>query len=379
MPTSTASAEHGAGGALREPMLAHLRALVGFDTRNPPRAVAAHGGIVDYLREALPGFRVDVHDHGAGAVSVHAVRGAPSQVFNFHLDTVPVADGWTRDPHTLTQVGDRVHGLGACDIKGAAAAMLAAAAHTKGDLALLFTSDEEANDARCIAAFLARDHGYRAAIVAEPTQCAAVLAHRGIVSAHARFGGVAGHASEARALRDSAVHRAVAWAAEALVHARALDAQSFGGLDGFRFNLGRIDGGIKGNVIAPSCDVRFGFRPLPSQSVDELLALFRGIAVPGELETFEELFRGPPLPARSGEAAAAQLEASRALAARLGLPIGEAVNFWTEASLFSQAGLDAIVFGPGDIAQAHAADEWVALEQLERVAGHYLRIIDEPR
>ena len=57
--------------------------------------------------------------------------------------------------------------------------------------------------------------------------------------------------------------------------------------------------------------------------------------------------------------------------------MGTAVNFWTEASLFSEAGLDAIVFGPGDIAQAHGADEWVTLEELERVANHYIRIIDE--
>ena len=49
--------------------------------------------IVAYLRDALPGFRVDVRDHGAGAVSLHAVRGTPTRVFNFHIDTVPAADG----------------------------------------------------------------------------------------------------------------------------------------------------------------------------------------------------------------------------------------------------------------------------------------------
>ncbi|HET9483997.1 MAG TPA: acetylornithine deacetylase, partial [Xanthomonadales bacterium] len=294
-------------------ILEHLRVLVAFDTRNPPRAIGADGGIVAYLRDALPGFRVDVRDHGAGAVSLHAVRGAPTRVFNFHIDTVPAADGWTRDPHVLAVEGGCAIGLGACDIKGAAAAMLAVASRTRGDLALLFSSDEEANDARCIRAFLAQPHGYDSAIVAEPTGAQAVLAHRGIVSAQARFAGVAGHASEARALRDNAIHRAVAWGAEALVHARALDAQSFGELAGFRFNLGRIEGGIKGNVIAPSCELRFGFRPLPSQSVDELIALFRDIAPPAHLESYEELFRGPPLPAGKGEHAVAQLKAGREL------------------------------------------------------------------
>ncbi len=358
-------------------ILAHLKALVAFDTRNPPRAIAAEGGIAAYLRDALIGFRVTVTDHGAGAVAVHAVRGKPKRVFNFHVDTVPVAEGWSRDPFALAVADGRAYGLGACDIKGAAAAMLVAANRTKGDLALLFSSDEEANDPRCLHAFLRESHGYEAAIVAEPTKGEAVLAHRGIVSAHIRFAGIAGHASEPRAMQDNAIHRAVRWSTHALAHARALDTHRFGELSGFRFNLGKIEGGIKGNVIAPSCDLRFGFRPLPSQSVDDLVALFRAIAPPSELQSFEEMFRGPPLPAGRGDAASAQLESARALATRLGLPIGPAVDFWTEASLFSEAGLTSIVFGPGDIAQAHGADEWVALDALERVARHYQRIIDE--
>lgn len=66
---------------------------------------------------------------------------------------------------------------------------------------------------------------------------------------------------------------------------------------------------------------------------------------------------------------------ARDFAEGLGLPIGHAVDFWTEASLFSQAGLNAIVFGPGDIAQAHTADEWVALPQLQTITEHYLHIL----
>ena len=59
----------------------------------------------------------------------------------------------------------------------------------------------------------------------------------------------------------------------------------------------------------------------------------------------------------------------------LRLPVGNAVDFWTEASLFSQAGLTAFVYGPGDIAQAHTADEWVALAQLQRYAESIVRIL----
>jgi acetylornithine deacetylase len=350
--------------------LKHLEALVAVDTRNPPRAIGSE--IFDYLRRSLPGaFVHTVRDHGAGSVSLLAVRGKPERVFNFHLDTVPASTQWTQDPLRLRIEGARAIGLGACDIKGAAAAMVAAANATSGDVALLFTSDEEANDARGVAAFLASGHGCREVVVAEPTQCLARVAHRGLVSATARFRGVPGHASAARALDDNAVHRAVNWGAKALAQARAWRDASFGELTGLPFNLGRIEGGIKGNVIAPDCEVRFNFRPLPSQSVDDLLALLRGMSSPRELDGLEETFRGPPLPAQSGARADAAVVQARSLAAALGLECGPAVDFWTEASLFSQAGLTAIVYGPGDIAQAHSADEWVELAQLERAARAY--------
>src|SRR5690625_7464180 len=133
--------------------LGHLEALVGFDTQNPPRNIDT-GGIFDYLRRHLPGFEIEVIDHGAGAVSMLAARGRPRRLFNVHLDTVPVSSGWQRDPHRLVVENERASGLGACDLKGAAAAMLAVANASNQPLGLLLTSDEEANDARCVDAFV---------------------------------------------------------------------------------------------------------------------------------------------------------------------------------------------------------------------------------
>jgi len=355
-------------------VLRHLEALVSFDTRNPPRAIGT-GGIFDYIRGQLPGFAVQVDDHGDGAVSLLAIRGAPQRVFNVHLDTVPSSAGWTADPLRLRVDRDRAIGLGACDIKGAAAALLAVAAHGEGDVAFLFSSDEEANDARCIDAFLATPHGFREAIVAEPTNCEAVLAHRGISSVRMRFAGQAGHASDAAALAGSAVHQAIRWGAAALEFAGSQAHLRFGGLTGLRFNIGRVEGGIKANVVAPDAELRFGFRPLPSQDIEALHAHFRGLAQTREGLVYEEAFRGPPLPC--GDVASAEIRrlAARDLADDLDLPIGNAVDFWTEASLFSRAGLVALVFGPGDIAQAHTADEWDSLDQLQKAAMHYLRMV----
>ncbi len=357
-----------------ERVLNHLDALVGYDTRNPPRAIGTDG-IFDYLCEQLPGFRIELSDHGAGAVSLLAVRGETSRLFNVHLDTVPDSPAWSADPLRL-RVGDgRAIGLGACDIKGAAACLLAAAEESSGPVAMLFTTDEEANDARCIPSFLKREHGFSEAIVAEPTNAQAVLAHRGIVSVRMQFKGQAGHASAADALELSAVHQAMRWGSRALDHVSSLSHLRFGGLTGLRFNIGRIEGGIKANMIAPEAELRFGFRPLPSQAAADLHDTFRAMADSRALAAYQETFRGPSLP--SGDVGAAEDRRLRArdLADALDLPIGNAVDFWTEASLFSAAGMTALVYGPGDIAQAHSADEWVALDQLATVTATYARLM----
>jgi acetylornithine deacetylase len=212
-------------------------------------------------------------------------------------------------------------------------------------------------------------------MVAEPTCGKAVLAHRGIQSVRARFEGRAGHASAAHGPTDSALHQAVRWSAAALDFAESRSQESFGGLRGMRFNLGRIEGGIKANMIAPEAELRFGMRPLPSVNMDDLLEDLRTLVEPAPA-VFEGTFRGSPLPADAANAEQCLREA-RALAQGLDIPVGDAVDFWTEAALFSKAGLTTFVYGPGDIAQAHGADEWVALEQLEAAARTYLRITEQ--
>jgi acetylornithine deacetylase len=359
---------------LLEDTLTHLRVLVGFDTRNPPREIGTDG-IFDYLRANLPGFDVQVTDFGAGAVNLYAVRGTPKYLFNVHMDTVPDSPHWTANPHELRVTEDRAIGLGACDIKGAAAALVAVANATQGDMALLLSTDEEANDARCIDGFLATPRDYEAIIVAEPTKGEAVLAHRGIHSVQLRFQGRAGHASGEQKPSDSAVHQGIRWGAAALDHVQKLSHERFGGLTGLRFNIGKVEGGIKANVIAPTADIRFGFRPLPSMDADQLLETFRTLVEPTPVE-FGETFRGDSLPAGDTATAETRRLAARDLADELGIPVGNAVDFWTEAALFSKAGYTTFVYGPGDIAQAHSADEWVLLDQLAHYAQTIHRIVD---
>jgi len=358
---------------LLELSLKHLQALVAFDTRNPPRNMNT-GGIFAYLREHLPGFSIEITDHGQGAVSLYAVRGKPDYLFNVHLDTVPDSPHWHSNPHSMQRCDDRVIGLGVCDIKGAAAAMLAAANSSHGDVAFLFSNDEEANDPRGVSAFIARKLDYKSVIVAEPTMSKAVVAHRGIASALIKFKGQAGHASGKQDYTSSALHQAVRWGSLALAYVESLENESFGELQGLRFNIGQLIGGIKANMIAPQAELRFGFRPLPSMDTDQLLDVFSSLAQP-QAEYFAQTFRGPSLPAGNIHQAKQRHQAAVNVANQLGLALGEAVDFWTEASLFSAAGYTALVYGPGNIAQAHTANEWLSLGQLQSYAQSLYNIL----
>jgi acetylornithine deacetylase len=353
-------------------ILGHLEALVACDTQNPPRLIDSNSEIFRYCSDQVgAGFEIRTWDHGDGHVSWFATRGNPKVLFNVHLDTVPAGDGWSGDPHELSVRDWRAYGRGACDIKGAAAALLALAQQdAEKNLALLFTSDEEGAGGCCVANFL--DTGiaqqFEQIIVAEPTSCKAVLGHRGFLSVKTRFRGVPGHSSEARALQENANHQMARWAAAALQAAAGRkDSEDD---PGACLNIGVVDGGTKSNVIAGGAFVHWSARLQPGESNDEFLREIQACAPPGSSVNWEVPFRGEPLPAGSRDDFAA-----RRFCVNHELPPGEPVDFWTEASVFSAAGLPALVLGPGDIAQAHVTDEWVELDQLETAYELYSRVV----
>lgn len=354
-------------------LLEHLERLVACDTRNPPREINGDSDIFLYCSKiAGPGFQVEIRDHGDGHVSWYAVRGKPDVLFNVHLDTVPNGDGWNSDPQRLFVDEGRAFGRGTCDIKGAAAALLTIAEQGAEDMALLFTSDEEGAGGCCVDKFLETGEGerYRQVIVAEPTSCRAVQGHRGFLSVKTRFSGEPGHSSEARALEDNANHQMARWAAAALSVA---ESKKSGPDDpGTCMNIGIVDGGSKSNVIAGGAFVHWSARLRPGESNDTFLEEIRACTSPGDQVSWEVPFKGEPLPAGGQD----DQSAGKFCAAN-DLPLAEPVDFWTEASLFSAAGLPAIVLGPGDIAQAHAANEWVALAQLQRACELYSGVIKQ--
>ncbi|HET6148485.1 MAG TPA: M20/M25/M40 family metallo-hydrolase [Polyangia bacterium] len=341
-----------------------LAELVSFDTQNP---MGRERPLCDKLASdlrALGAAAVDVADVGAHAY-VYARFGAapPRLLLNAHVDTVPANSGYTTAPHALTARDGRLVGLGAADTKGAIAAILCALASRRpaAPLGVLFSGDEERSGS-CMRAFLDSPHarGLERAVVCEPTSCRVGARHRGIGAAEASTTGPGGHSS-----RVDFVANPIAILARAAV---ALDdfarQQRDQGPEGFRgicLNVAAIGGGIAFNVIPTRGSLLLSLRPAPGTVVADVMAEIerraRAAVAPHplqwEVRKVNPAFTTRDLPAFEP-----------LLGARARQPVDLA--FWTEAALLSEAGIDAVVFGPGDIAQAHATDEFVAPAELEK-------------
>ncbi len=318
------------------------------------RALCAH--LAPLLR-ARGAERVDIGEglrsDGSPGAWVFATWGTPHRVINAHVDTVPANSGWSRDPWTPAIADGKLFGLGSADTKGAIAATLVALDTAKPqNFGVLFSGDEEAGS-RILTQFLAQPTQIKEVIVCEPTKRVAGIAHRGVLSQKATLVGPGGHSSMADTLPKPIARLArLAAALDDSAIRRVTDGPP--GMTGTCLNIASLSGGIAFNVIAARAELEWALRPYPGfDRADwerELAALTMGIAV-------ETLIDHPPFAARAGSALPA-------LVAPFADSVGP-LHFWTEAALYAEHGIDAVVIGPGDIAQAHAADEWVALEDLD--------------
>jgi len=345
-------------------VLTHLDRLVACDTQNPPRAITPDHPALTYCVGVLKacGCTVSLTDLGDGCVTLLATRGHARTVVNCHLDTVPADPSWTKDPFKLVVDGDDAVGLGACDVKGAASCMLAAAEESDGAVALLLTTDEEAGQSRCVREFLRQDLPYDRAVVAEPTGVRAVTRHRGLATYDLAFKGVAAHSSVIGADQRNAVHLASLWCADAIGLTRSAP------FDDIRLNIGMIEGGTKANVAASSARVVFGMRPPPGMHPDVAAKALGNLVKEPESCVWRTRFSAPGLD---------ETEGTDSLLSDYRLTKGDPVDFWTEAALFGEAGLATVVLGPGNIKQAHAADEFVPLEDLRRAGEVYKRVFSD--
>jgi acetylornithine deacetylase len=306
---------------------------------------------------------------------------AATLMFEAHQDTVPT-DNMTIEPFAARIENGRLYGRGACDIKGGMAAMLGAFARLARDkprgaarVVMACTVDEEhtfLGVQRLAQSDLPRRFaGLVGAVVAEPTQMHIVDTHKGAVRWDLLTSGRSCHSSRPE-LGVNAIYRMAAILPLVARYAEELRAsRSDPRLGPPTLSVGRIDGGTSVNTVPDQCRIEIDRRLLPGEKA------------PAALEHLHEYLRRHVDPNIEFTCSAPWLSApalspsgSAALVARLGSAIDQvagphqvlAVPYGTDAAPLAEAGIPAVVFGPGDIARAHTCDEWAALNEVEQAS-----------
>jgi len=371
-----------------------LEALVGFDTTSRKSNLALVEWVEAYL-DRLGVAHERVPDKTGSKANVWATigpSGVPGTILSGHTDVVPVeGQSWSNDPFRLTERDGRLYGRGATDMKGFDACCLAAvpdmvAAPLARPIHLALSYDEEVGciGVRGMIARLERAEVKPAAcFVGEPTEMGVVIGHKGKRSFRVTVHGKTCHSS----LAPHGVN-AVEYAARLIVKIRDIsDRLAHSGARDPLYDVphttahtGVVHGGTALNIVPDACISEFEFRPLAADDleslVDEVMAHARERLEP-EMRAvdptarivFEEISEFPGL----------ETPASRevvGLAKRLaGRNEHGKVAYGTEAGLFALAGIPTVVIGPGSIDQAHKADEYIAVSQLEACSAFLDRLI----
>jgi len=324
------------------------------------------------------------------------VPAAPTILWDAHQDTVP-AEGMTIEPFAPLVRDGRMYGRGACDVKGGMAAMLVALDRLRASplprratVVFSATVNEEFgfSGARALtrlwgdSATVPTDVAARqlgggrpvAAVVAEPTDLDLVTQHKGAVRWRIRVRGRACHSAFPER-GSNAIYPAgrVILAIEALA-AELLARQPDHPCGPPTLNLGTIRGGAGVNLVPDLAVLEVERRVLPGESPvaarDEVIARIAAACEAATVEHDPPFLESAGLADASADRAAAAWIESLAAAVRVGGAAGRrtAARYGTNASVFAEAGVPSVVFGPGSIAQAHTADEWIELAQVDAAA-----------
>jgi acetylornithine deacetylase len=364
--------------------VAHLRALVGFDTVSHRSNLA----LIDYLESVLLplGARLErIEDQTGQKANLLASFGPTDKagyILSGHTDVVPVeGQDWSTDPFTLTELNGKLFGRGTSDMKGFLACCLAmapkmAAAPLQAPLHIAFSYDEEVG---CIGVrdiikrFNAWDIRPQACFVGEPTSMHVVTGHKAKRALRGVVTGTPGHSS----LAPNFVN-AIEYAAEFLVELRRLgrEIEKTGEHDPLfdvpftTTHVGVINGGEALNIVPEHCSFEFEFRALPGDDVDAMVTRMQHFAEemllprmqaisPASDFRFEWFSSYPGLDTNPAEEV---VGLAKKLAARND---HSKVAYGTEGGLFSTTGdIPTVVCGPGDIDRAHKADEYITRDEL---------------
>lgn len=299
-------------------------------------------------------------------------RGEGGLVLAGHTDTVPYDEiGWASDPFTLSERDGRLYGLGTSDMKSFLGLVLEAArglkaADLKQPLVVLATADEESGMTGAKALVDAQRRIGRHAVIGEPTNLRPVHMHKGILMESIRIQGRSGHSSDP-SLGCSALEGMVRVLNDIVAWRQQLQSKNVDprfSVPVPTLNLGHVHGGDNPNRICAHCELQIDIRPLPGMDLEELRETLRQrigrvLGEDGLALEMRSLF--PGLPAMETPAEARIVRAAEALTGSQ----AEAVAFGTEGPYLRDLGMDVVILGPGDIAQAHQPDEYLAVDRLQ--------------
>jgi acetylornithine deacetylase len=360
------------------------RALVKIDSRNPTLTTGAPGEreCALLLRDVLHdwGFRTELQDAAVGRPNLVARIGTPrggrSLMLNGHLDVVGT-EGMTHAPFAAEERNGLLYGRGSADMKGGIAAMCAGAwraAQTaiRGEIILAAVADEEYDSAGTRA--LLRS-GVRAdgAIIAEPTNLAIMPAHRGFVWLEVTIAGRAAHGSRWDIGVDAIRHAGLLLAELDRLDAEELPLFTHPLLGRGSLHASLVEGGIGMSTYPDRCVVTLERRTIPGKSrasdfIEEVESACERIRA--RRDTFSAdvrlLVTQGPSDVDVGAPIVRELRHSMEEHGEAGGI--EGMSAWTDAALLNDAGIPTVLFGPGDISLAHAAEEYIALDEIDRAA-----------
>lgn len=354
--------------------VAQLEALIGIESPAPNETP-----LIAYVEMELARFGIDAKriplERGRDNLLASVGAGSPVICLNTHADTVPASGPCRARPR---REGGRLYGLGACDAKGSLAAMMAAL-HTAheggfpGRLDLLVSLDEEAGGRGVRSVIRAGSPpGYTCdhAIIGEPSDLQVLTSHAGLVFLEIEAAGKSAHGSSPH-LGENAIEKMIAFIDE--LQRVTTDWPAHPVIGEPSFNLGVISGGDRANRVPDRCTAAADVRLVPPTTTDDVAeraeallrdAKWRGISV-------RVVKYGGPL---DTAADAPSVRALQSAAGDIGREAGTASwRAWTEAEVFQSAlGIDAVVFGPGSLADAHTDHEYVEIADVQAAAQIYL-------
>lgn len=368
--------------------LEETRALLGDLIAFPTVSADTNLDFIAYVKDYLEslGARIEIwHNADASKANLFATLGPEGDggiVLSGHSDVVPVVDQpWSSDPFAMEERDGKLYGRGTCDMKGFIAASLVMARAVAGQeltkpLHLAFTYDEEVGclgGQALVADLVASGLKPSVAIIGEPTEMRVIAGHKGVREVCTHFEGLAGHGSDPDAGVSAVEYAAryVNWLLEMReeLKARAPTGSAFEP-PWSSLNVGSFHGGSAANVIAGTAEVEWDFRAVQDSDAafieareaayinEVLLPAMRAVYPDASVES---VIKGDV----AGLMPVDESEAVRILSELTGANAAGVVAFGTEAGLFQAAGISAVVCGPGSIAQAHKADEYVEVAQLE--------------